>query len=1423
MAEPAIGIPSVYAEEIQIEDGMAQENAGEGNSGMPVVDNGQDDSILVPDNNENQSGSELLPGSNGDQKDEEKTDDSEKNNDNTSNDDGVQGSEDSETAADGDGAAEGSGEGDVIDTPIEDGEDASEGEITDDGIPEENISDEDVSDEDASGETETSEKDLTGEEKEEAEGFSDMPSGYKLTSFQRDLKADMSSTVSSFNEDEEGETFAESEVITFADSEDEAEAIAEAYHAEIVSFNMGVLVLRLSEGNTVKSALVAASDMDNNLPPVWPNYRRELYGEAFPDVENDVFPELEIVEEEYSIDGADMEAGKEGIPSLEAYGQVLNELGGYTDPYLNPDEDRYQWFHTAVGSPYAWSAGYKGDGIKVGVIDSGMDSNEDLDGNIFGRMDFCDGTSDAADAIGHGTHVGGTIAALGNGYKGIGVAPEAKIFNARVFGEDSSKSGYDSTIIAAIQYLIGEEENATSEKVSSVPARVDIINMSLGGPGRNDAFQAVLDKAYRKGVVVIAATGNDGGSLSMYPASYNHVIGVSATDTNNERAYFSNYGASTDLSAPGVRIWATLNNNYASSQGTSMACPVVSGEAAVILSGQDVLPALKNKSGQARVDALESVMKANAVAVGSGMGSGVTSLPKVFNLSIAAAKPNAPEIKIDPDGTKQSVTVTLRAQEGMKLCYTVDGKNPGYKNGTPDGNTVFVDGNEVTFAADCSESAKGTVKAIAVNPAGVISSVKSQSYTLYPYVQTITVSGAAKVEKGKSIQLAVAITPAYAANKKVTWELTDSQGNLVDPSKVKIDAKGKVTAAKNADTGTYTVTVRAQDEGRRLSEPYTVQVVEAGTAVQSLVFDKKAVKELWITESVPEPSLELSQFLVVKEKSAGALVQIDNSKLQGRLNWTSSKPTVASVDKMTGVVTGKQAGTVTITAKASDSGNKKTSIKITVKQAVTGITITTNKGVADGNPVTVAAGKSITLKAAVNPAKPANKKVVWSIDSPTSDVSVNGSSGKITVKPGAAAAIYTVKAAAADGKGAAATQQVRVCSGAIGEIRLDTPKVTLYTKKEKDKTNTATVKATLKGTTDFDPGAYTVTSSNEAVVKAVSGSNADGTVEIKLTATGDMYGKANIVIAATDGSNKKASCAVTVKGDITKAELLDGSGNKVSKLTLFRGGTNSKVNVAELNAAISASEGANREAYEVTSSNPALVSVATDKTTGKIVLRAGSRSTGKATVTLMATDGSKKKAICTVTVCNPASRINIAPKAGTTAYVVPGKSVQLTATMETENGAVANKGVTWSLPAELIDSGITVSQSGKVSVDQAILVSQVQYVKVTATAKDGSGVATSYNVYVAPPTTRINLGNPSTSKGVCRIPFTSDCTSFISCTSSAPEVISPTISYKVYNPSKKTGGSGTITFVTANQGMATITIKALDSTNKTVSKVIRIN
>jgi len=217
----------------------------------------------------------------------------------------------------------------------------------------------------------------------------------------------------------------------------------------------------------------------------------------------------------------------------------------------------------------------KGSNINVCIIDTGIDyTHPDISLNYKGGYNFVNKTNDPMDDNGHGTHVSGIVAALDNIIGVIGVAPEANLFATKVL--NANGSGYISDVIAGIQW--------------SVDNNMKIINMSLGSSSPNRSLKNACDTAYNRGLLLIASAGNSGNSMGTgnnvnYPARYDSVVAVAATDINNTRAWFSSTGPAVELSAPGVNIYSTLKGGtYGYLSGTSMAAPHVTGVAALIMS-----------------------------------------------------------------------------------------------------------------------------------------------------------------------------------------------------------------------------------------------------------------------------------------------------------------------------------------------------------------------------------------------------------------------------------------------------------------------------------------------------------------------------------------------------------------------------------------------------------------------------------------------------------------------------------------------------------------------------------------------------------------------------------------------------------------------------------------------------------------------
>lgn len=224
-----------------------------------------------------------------------------------------------------------------------------------------------------------------------------------------------------------------------------------------------------------------------------------------------------------------------------------------------------------------WMLSERGEGVNIGVIDSGCDiEHESLKNNIVGVRNFTDEDNKdpniVTDRVGHGTHVCGIIAADGSNNSIIGVAPSANLYILKAI--DGSGTGKVSWVVNAINYAIEKD--------------VDIISMSLGMPKEDAKLERAIKTAISRNILVVCAAGNEGdGNYDVfeysYPASYVDVISVGAVDKKGIPASFSNSNLVVDLVAPGVDIISTYpHNQFASLSGTSMAAPHVTGSLALL-------------------------------------------------------------------------------------------------------------------------------------------------------------------------------------------------------------------------------------------------------------------------------------------------------------------------------------------------------------------------------------------------------------------------------------------------------------------------------------------------------------------------------------------------------------------------------------------------------------------------------------------------------------------------------------------------------------------------------------------------------------------------------------------------------------------------------------------------------------------------
>ncbi|QFT90677.1 Thermophilic serine proteinase precursor [Bacillus sp. THAF10] len=212
------------------------------------------------------------------------------------------------------------------------------------------------------------------------------------------------------------------------------------------------------------------------------------------------------------------------------------------------------------------------DGVKVAVIDTGLDKNHpELKNRVVESVNIVDPMRKPVPDL-HATHVAGIIAGeKNNGVGGTGVNPNAEILSIDVFNGDLG--AYDFAIAEGIVYAVDHGAK--------------VINMSLGGFFPSTIIEEAVNYALASDVVVVAAAGNSSTNMKEYPASYKGVISVGATNENKELASFSTYGASVDVVAPGEDIYnaAYINgeSTFMNLSGTSMASPVVAGIASLLL------------------------------------------------------------------------------------------------------------------------------------------------------------------------------------------------------------------------------------------------------------------------------------------------------------------------------------------------------------------------------------------------------------------------------------------------------------------------------------------------------------------------------------------------------------------------------------------------------------------------------------------------------------------------------------------------------------------------------------------------------------------------------------------------------------------------------------------------------------------------
>jgi subtilisin family serine protease len=239
-----------------------------------------------------------------------------------------------------------------------------------------------------------------------------------------------------------------------------------------------------------------------------------------------------------------------------------------------------------AGFPKAWDVTQGSSKIVVAVIDTGVDPKHgDLRGALVPGWDFANNDADPSDDHGHGTAVAGVIGARSNNRTGgAGICWKCLVMPIKVL--DSKGSGDDTLIAAGI--------------VWATDHGAQVINLSLGGPGSSVELSNAMAYANTKGVIVVAAAGNAGGTTQFFPAADPHAVSVAATTNTDQRFTWSNFGSWVRLAAPGCNIATILGGGYGTFCGTSSATPLVAGLVALELSAQPAATAREAEEALAR-------------------------------------------------------------------------------------------------------------------------------------------------------------------------------------------------------------------------------------------------------------------------------------------------------------------------------------------------------------------------------------------------------------------------------------------------------------------------------------------------------------------------------------------------------------------------------------------------------------------------------------------------------------------------------------------------------------------------------------------------------------------------------------------------------------------------------------------------------
>lgn len=512
----------------------------------------------------------------------------------------------------------------------------------------------------------------------------------------------------------------------------------------------------------------------------------------------------------------------ENTPGIEhVQPNYVYKLGAAT---VNDTLSSNQWYLDKIGVYDAWDTTMGSADIKVAVLDTGADlDHEDLVSQIVAQTDVVDNDESAEDDHGHGTHVAGTIAAEANNAKGVaGIAPGCRLIIVDVFGINQ----------------LGEWVALTSDSIKGInyafSQGANIINMSLGGYDNDVLFEEAIDSVVESGVVCIGAAGNDGDNIKNpelatkphYPSDYDSCISVISINQSDLKSSFSNYGPEKDISAPGETIGSTYKGNeYMYMSGTSMATPVVSGVAALILS---INPELT-------VDEVKNILYTTALDLGEEgrddtFGNGRVDAASAAAAAVDSLKVEGVELNID------SVEMSTNGQETL----------------TPTVHPIWAADKTATWSSSNEAVAtisEGVITAQDVGTAVITVTTNDGSYTdtcnvkVHQGTESISLDIIeANQYIGDSFTLTATVLPEEAVDKSVAWMSSNTNVATVENGVVTVVGNGTADITASTNDGGYTAACTVSAEKVRIES--SVYAINRDTQIITGIAENTSVSQM---------------------------------------------------------------------------------------------------------------------------------------------------------------------------------------------------------------------------------------------------------------------------------------------------------------------------------------------------------------------------------------------------------------------------------------------------------------------------------------------------------------------------------------------------------------------------------------------------